>query len=65
MPAIHDAQHPARQAAIKILETISEMAADPQMFDEDWFNFEDDLTEIIAKHFPDSVTKEELESFIS
>jgi hypothetical protein len=57
---INDAQHPARQKAIKILEAIAEKLSDPNVFDYDnrirtnndnpdgtWYEYEDMVTNII------------------
>jgi len=58
-PDINDAQHPARQKAIAILEAISEQYGNEDMFDNEshqhdiepdgtWYNYEDLVTGIIA-----------------
>ena len=45
---INDAQHPSRQKAIKILETIADKLGDEKMFDgELWYELEDIITNII------------------
>ena len=45
---INDAQHPARQKVIMILEAISEKLGDESTFDKGWFDYEDLVTNIIA-----------------
>jgi hypothetical protein len=58
---INDAQHPARQKAIQILETIAEKLGNENIFDSasqngkdepdgTWYDYEDMVTDIIAKN---------------
>lgn len=50
MEDINDAQHPIRQKAIKILESISEKMGNENMFDgEKWYELEDLITNIIEE----------------
>ena len=49
---IHDAEHPARQKAIRIMEFIAEYVGKPKIFDckggdTRWYDVEDKLTGII------------------
>lgn len=50
----NDAQHPARQKAIAILEAIAEKLGKPRIFDcskkdeTKWYDFEDMITDIIV-----------------
>lgn len=51
--SLYDAQHPARQKAIQIMECIAEKLGKPKMFDcqnsdTKWYDFEDRITMIIA-----------------
>jgi hypothetical protein len=52
--SLYDAQHPARQKAIVIMELIAEKLGKPRMFDcrnsdnTRWYDFEDRITMIIA-----------------
>ena len=49
-PDINDAQHPARQKAIRILEAIAEKLGNEDIFDgEEWYGFEDMVTNIIGE----------------
>jgi len=46
--SVNDAQHPSRQKAILILESIAQKLGKEDMFDGDrWFEFEDMITYII------------------
>jgi len=47
---INDAQHPLRQKAIEILESIAEKMGNEKMFDgELWYELEDKIVEILNK----------------
>jgi hypothetical protein len=49
---INDAQHPARQKAIIVLERLAEKLGREDMFDNGWFDYEDLVTNIIAGDKP-------------
>ena len=48
-----DASHPARAKAIRILEDIADLLGEEGIFDSNWFEFEDLVTDIIAKPLED------------
>jgi len=48
-PDIHDASHPLRQKAIRILEHLAELYGDETMFDERWYEYEDVIINILQQ----------------
>jgi len=50
---LNDAQHPSRAKAIRILEDIADLLGEEDIFDDQWYEFEDMVTEIIEKPLED------------